>query len=80
MHTHASLPEIMNIAETAKYFRCSERHIQNLITRGLPHFKVGALVRFRRDEVIAFLTTNQRLSRHRARQMATAAFIAKEAR
>ena len=63
--------EIMTLRETAAYFRCSERHIQNLIVRGLPHFRLGALVRFRREDVLAFLAGNNRLSRHRERQKLT---------
>lgn len=37
MNTLEQLPEIMTLKETAAYYRCSERHIQNLIVRGLPH-------------------------------------------
>ena len=68
MNTDEQLPEMMTLKETAGYFRCSERHIQNLMTRGLPHFRIGALVRFRREEVLAFLAGDQRLSRHQARR------------
>ena len=71
MNTNEQLPEIMTLKETAGYFRCSDRHIQNLMTRGLPHFRVGALVRFRREEVLAFLAGNQRLSRHQQRRTTT---------
>ena len=42
--------------------------MQNLIVRGLPHFRVGASLRFLRDEVHQFLVTNQRLARHQQRQ------------
>jgi len=69
MNTYDQLPEIMTLKETAAYFRCSQRHIQNLVLSGLPHFRLGALLRFRRDEVIAFLTGNQHLSRHRQRRV-----------
>jgi excisionase family DNA binding protein len=68
MNENEQLPEIMTLKETAAYFRCSERHMQNLIVRGLPHFRLGSLVRFRREEVLEFLCSNQRLSRHRQRQ------------
>ena len=68
MNTYDQLPEIMTLAETAAYYRCSERHIQNLIVRGLPHFRLGASLRFMRDEVHQFLVTNQRLARHQQRQ------------
>ena len=68
MNTLEQLPEIMTLKETAAYYRCSERHIQNLVIRGLPHFRLGSSLRFRRDEVLQFLVSNQRLSRHRQRQ------------
>ena len=68
MNTYDQLPEIMTLKETAAYYRCSERHIQNLIVRGLPHFRLGASLRFLRDEVHQFLVSNQRLTRHQQRQ------------
>lgn len=68
MNTFEQLPEIMTLKETAAYYRCSERHIQNLILRGLPHFRLGSSLRFLRDEVHKFLVTNQRLARHQQRQ------------
>ncbi len=58
----------MTLKETAAYFRCSERHMQNLILRGLPHFRLGSLIRFRKDEVLQFLTNDRNLARHRYRQ------------
>jgi excisionase family DNA binding protein len=68
MNENEKLPEIMTLKEVAAYFRCSERHMQNLILRGLPHFRLGSLLRFRKEEVLEFLVSNQRLSRHRQRQ------------
>jgi len=68
MNTLEQLPEIMTLKETAAYYRCSERHIQNLVIRGLPHFRIGSSLRFQRDEVLQFLVSNQRLSRHQQRQ------------
>ena len=47
MNTLEQLPEIMTLKETAEYYRCSERHMQNLIVRGLPHFRLGSSLRFR---------------------------------
>lgn len=73
MNESESLAEIMTLRETAEYFRCSERHIQNLIVRGLPHFRLGSLVRFRREDVLAFLAGNHRLSRHQTRRKITEA-------
>ena len=68
MNIDEQIPEIMTLKEAAAYFRCSERHMQNLILRGLPHFRLGSLLRFRKQEVLEFLASNQRLSRHRQRQ------------
>jgi len=68
MNTDEQLPEIMTLKETAAYFRCSDRHIQNLLVRGLPHFRLGSLLRFKREEVLAFLEGDQRRVRHRARK------------
>ena len=51
MNTLEQLPEIMTLKETAEYYRCSERHMQNLIVRGLPQFRLGSSLRFWRDEV-----------------------------
>jgi len=68
MNENEQLPEIMTLKEVSAYFRCSERHMQNLIVRGLPHFRVGSLIRFRKEEVLQFLTSNQKLSRRRQRQ------------
>jgi excisionase family DNA binding protein len=68
MNENEQLPEIMTLKEVAAYFRCSERHIQNLIVRGLPHFRLGALLRFRKEEVLQFLANNRNLSRHQQRR------------
>jgi excisionase family DNA binding protein len=68
MNENEQLSEIMTLKEVAAYFRCSERHMQNLIVRGLPHFRLGALLRFRKEEVLQFLVDNRNLSRHRQRR------------
>ena len=67
MNTDEQLPEIMTLKEAAAYFRCFERHIQIPIARGLPHFRLGTLVRFRRADVLAYLARNQRRCRRRQR-------------
>lgn len=63
----------------AQYLRCSERHIQNLTRHGLPHFRLGALLRFHRDELEAYLLGNERLARHRARKVQIENLNAQEA-
>ena len=68
MNIDEQIPEIMTLKETAAYFRCSERHIQNLIVRGLPHFRLGSLLRFRREDVLGYLAGDRRRIRHKQRQ------------
>ena len=67
MNIDEQIPEIMTLKETAAYFRCSERHIQNLIVRGLPHFRLGSLLRFRREDVLGYLAGDRRRVRHKQR-------------
>lgn len=52
--------------DVAAYLRCSKRHVANLCLAGLPHVYIGRLQRFRREDVLSFLTTNPRLSLRRA--------------
>lgn len=66
--------------EVAAYFRCSTRHVANLCKSGLPHFYLGRLVRFRRDEVLSFLQTHPRVALHRERQEIRARALGKEVR
>ena len=70
MNATEILPEILTLKETATYFRCSDRHIQNLLLQGLPHFRLGSLLRFKREEVLAFLAHDQRRTRHKRRAQA----------
>ena len=73
MNIDEQIPEIMTLKETAAYFRCSERHIQNLIVRGLPHFRLGSLLRFRREDVLGYLAGDRRRVRHKQRAEAVRA-------
>ena len=57
MMRKAELPsdEILTRAEVAQLLRCSEPHVTALIERdGLPAFRLGKLLRFRRSEVFAW--------------------------
>lgn len=69
VNTHANLPEIITLRETADLLRVSPRTVQNLLHKGLPHFRVGALLRFRREEVLQFLTSDKPLTLHQQRGM-----------
>jgi excisionase family DNA binding protein len=50
-------PEVMTIAQVARYLGCSERHCHTLVKNGiLPSFLIGNLRRFRLDSVRAVLS------------------------
>lgn len=45
-------PTVFSPATLAARWDCSERHIRNMISTGkLPHFKVGTLLRIKREDV-----------------------------
>lgn len=41
--------------ELAQFLDCSQRHVFNLRKRGLPHFRIGDMVRFVPSRVMAWL-------------------------
>jgi len=54
--------------ELSDHLKVSTRHLVNLRKRGLPHFFLGAVVRYDLAEVMEYLKTNRRLSSHVERQ------------
>ena len=47
---------LMTAGEVASYLRCSISTVRRLTRRGeLPHYRLGKIVRFRRDEIDAWL-------------------------
>lgn len=46
---------LWTLEDVAAHMRCTPRHIQNLVKTGLPHFKIGRLVRFDPEEVRQYL-------------------------
>ena len=42
---------LWTLSDVAQYLCCTPRHVQNLVTSGLPHIKLGRLIRFSPDEV-----------------------------
>lgn len=47
---------LWTLDDVAAHMRCTPRHIQNLVKTGLPHLKIGRLVRFNPKEVRQYLT------------------------
>jgi len=56
-----SSSRLLTVREIATYLGCTPRHVQNLLPGGLPHLKLGRLLRFRRDEIDAYLSENRYL-------------------
>lgn len=71
---------ILTVDEVAALLRCTDRHVANLCKRGLPHFHVGRLLRFDREQVLAHLQNNARLSLHCERKAIRARALGKEVR
>ena len=42
---------LWTLRDVAQYLRCTPRHVQNLVASGLPHIKLGRLIRFCPEEV-----------------------------
>ena len=52
---------LWNLRDVARYLGCTPRHVQNLVSCGLPHIRLGRLVRFDPEEVAAYLNEHRRL-------------------
>ena len=47
--------EIWSVKDVCEHFDCSRPHVYKLMdSQGLPHMHLGALLRFRRDDVITW--------------------------
>ncbi|HDT14510.1 MAG TPA: DNA-binding protein [Candidatus Aminicenantes bacterium] len=46
---------LVSVEELAEELRVSRSTVNRLVRAGLPHIKIGRLVRFRMDRVVAFL-------------------------
>jgi excisionase family DNA binding protein len=53
---------LLTIKDVAAYMGCTPRHVQNLMLRGLPHMKLGRLLRFKIDEIDNYLARNRAVS------------------
>ncbi len=47
--------QLLTTKEVAHVFRCSEKHVARLRSRGLPSLKLGNAVRYRLEDVISFI-------------------------
>jgi excisionase family DNA binding protein len=46
---------VWTVADVCEYLACSERHVRQLVAqKRIPHANVGRLVRFSRDQVVAW--------------------------
>ena len=64
-------PEILwTVADVARFFGCTPRHVVNLQANGLPHFYLGRLVRFDPAEVREYLKSNRRIAATKLRRAA----------
>lgn len=64
-------PEALwTVADVARFFSCTARHVVNLQANGLPHFYLGRLVRFDPAEVREYLKSNRRIAATKLRRAA----------
>jgi hypothetical protein len=64
-------PEALwTVADVARFFGCTARHVVNLQANGLPHFYLGRLVRFDPAEVREYLKSNRRIAATKLRRSA----------
>ena len=53
---------LWTLRDVARYLGCTPRHVQNMVNAGLPHIKLGRLVRFSPDEIRRYLFQKRALS------------------
>ncbi len=68
--THGTPETLWTVADVARFFGCTERHVINLQANGLPHFYLGRLVRFDPAEVREYLNANRRIAATKRRRSA----------
>ncbi len=69
-------PETLwTVADVARFFGCTPRHVVNLQANGLPHFSLGRLVRFDPAEVREYLKSNRRIAATKARRAARLSLV-----
>jgi phage terminase Nu1 subunit (DNA packaging protein) len=66
----ATSEALWTVADVARFFGCTPRHVVNLQANGLPHFYLGRLVRFDPAEVREYLRSNRRIAATKLRRAA----------
>jgi excisionase family DNA binding protein len=61
-----NIEALWTLEDVAAHMRCTPRHIQNLVKAGLPHLKIGRLVRFDPMEVRAYTAKRRTLTSERS--------------
>jgi hypothetical protein len=61
--TQPSSKTLWTCGEVAAFFRCTPRHVHNLISCGLPHLYIGRLLRFDPEEIHGYLSKYRRFAR-----------------
>jgi excisionase family DNA binding protein len=61
-----NIEALWTLEDVAAHMRCTPRHIQNLVKAGLPHLKIGRLVRFDPKEVREYTAKRRTLTSERS--------------
>ncbi len=70
LNSPATPEALWTVADVARFFGCTPRHVVNLQANGLPHFYLGRLVRFDPAEVREYLKGNRRIAATKLRRSA----------
>lgn len=57
-----ALENLWTIDDVARYFKCTTRHVRNLMANGLPCCYLGRLIRFEPNQVRSFIQSKPRLA------------------
>lgn len=81
--TNSGDDELWSSDDVARFIGCSSRHVYNLRRLGLPHYRIGEMVRFSPGKVIAWLESRHSATHcpqfdKRARQLADIAATGSE--
>lgn len=55
---HLRIQPLWNVADASRFFRCSERQIYELVQRGMPCVRVGAMLRFDPNDIRDWVRSN----------------------
>lgn len=55
--------DVMNVKELAKYLKCSESAIRNLVRdNAIPHFRIGAKINFNKEAINNWIENQEKRS------------------